>query len=122
MPIPRYPLPAWHLDPMPPVEAALRRTRRRRAFIGALVLAALALFLYWRYVAEVPLDHTGIEDHFKYGSIGSEYGNGIPFRIWQVLPEMFPEHLPKNGLSGYEALGFVVERDRDGRPVSDTPV
>lgn len=122
MPLPRYPLPTWHLDPPTPVEAALRRTRRRRAFILALVLAALALLVYWRYVAEVPRDFTSIEDHFKYGSIGSEYGNGVPFRIWQVLPEMFPEHLPRNGLSGYEALGFVVERDKDGRPVSDTPI
>lgn len=122
MPIPRYPLPAWHLDPPPPVEAELRRIRRRRAFLLALVLAGLGLLVYWRYVAEVPRDFSKIEDHFKYGSIGSEYGNGVPYRIWQILPEMFPEHLPKNGLAGYESMGFVVERDKEGRPLFETPV
>ena len=36
----------------------------------------------------------GHHDHFKYGSIGSEAGKGIPYRIWKVLPVMFPEYLP----------------------------
>ena len=122
MPIPRYPLPSWHLDPPTPVVATLRRTRRRRAFFLALVVVALGFFIYWRYVAEVPVDYSKVDDHFKYGSIGSEYGNGIPYRIWQVLPEMFPEYLPKNGLPGYESLGFAVEKDKNGRPLFDTPV
>jgi hypothetical protein len=122
MPVTRYSLPDWHLDPLLPVESSIRRSRRRRSFVLLLVLAGLAMFLYWRYVAEVPRDYTDIEDHFKYGSIGSEYGNGIPFRIWQVLPELFPEHLPQNGLIGYESLGFVVERDIAGQPVHDTPI
>jgi len=122
MPLPQYPLPVWHLDPLPPVEAKLRQMKRRRVFIVLLVLAALGLLIYWRYVAEVPRDFSKIDDHFKYGSIGSEYGNGLPFRIWQVLPEMFPEYLPKNGLTGYESLGFVVEKDKDGRPLFETPI
>jgi hypothetical protein len=122
MPIRRYPLPVWHLDPPTPVEAELRRFRRGLMFVIFLILVALALFLYWRYVAELPRDYTDIHDHFKYGSIGSEYGNGVPYRIWEILPEMFPEHLPKNGLKGYEALGFVVERGEDGRALSETPV
>ena len=31
-----------------------------------------------------------IVEHFKYGSIGSEE-NGLPYRVWQALPRLFPE-------------------------------
>ncbi|WP_337174227.1 hypothetical protein [Paludisphaera sp.] len=122
MPLPRHPLPRWEMDPPTPVERHIRDRRRRRAFLAFLAVAALAMFVYWRYLADVPRDYTRVEDQFKYGSIGSEQGNGVPYWIWKVLPEMFPEHLPRNGLSGYEALGFVVERDAEGRPLHDTPV
>ena len=53
--------------------------------------------------------------------------DGIPLRIWQVLPELFSEYLPDDGagylrippsertyLDGYAQLGFLVE---DGQPL-----
>jgi len=56
-------------------------------------------------------------DHFKYGSIGSDnLHGGFPYRILQVLPEMFPEHLPKNGRASWEAFGLITEKDKD-RPI-----
>jgi mono/diheme cytochrome c family protein len=115
-------------DPLDPVqEYELRRSRRRRLIIGV-VLFLLFLAVYWGVLAEVPEDHTGIEDHFKYGSIGSEPAAGVPYWIWQVLPEMFPEHLPdpdrfralppaeRTALAGYAQFGFVVEDDKE-RPI-----
>lgn len=49
-------------------------------------------------------------ERFKYGSIGNESAEGVPYLIWMVLPEMFPEHLPGRG---YESLGFVWEKGRE---------
>jgi hypothetical protein len=39
-----------------------------------------------------PEDFADIEDQFKYGSIGSDHfmARGIPYFIWEILPEMFP--------------------------------
>jgi len=56
-------------------------------------------------------------DHFKYGSIGNDEANGLPYLIWRVLPRVFADLLP--GPGGYAALGFVWEPGRDH---SDAPV
>jgi mono/diheme cytochrome c family protein len=48
-------------------------------------------------------------EHFKYGSVGIEAEEGLPYWIWQVLPRMFEDKLP----GGYAALGFVWEPDRE---------
>jgi len=54
--------------------------------------------------------YADIEDHFKYGSIGGEEANGIPYWIWKVLPVMFPDKLPGEG---YTSLGFISEPEQD---------
>ena len=54
-----------------------------------------------------------IEEEFKYGSIGAEAQEGIPYWIWQVLPRMFADKLPPGG---YGALGMIWE------PGHDTPI
>ncbi len=48
---------------------------------------------------------------FKYGSIGSEATQGIPYWIWLVLPKVFPDYLP--GPGGYAALGIPWEQGRE---------
>ena len=48
-------------------------------------------------------------EHFKYGSVGIEAEEGLPYWIWQVLPRMFADKLP----GGYASLGFVWEPDRE---------
>src|SRR5580765_7252456 len=59
-----------------------------------------------------------IEDHFKYGSIGTEKTVGLPYPIWRVLPIVFEDKLPKRPGTGYERLGFVSEGG--GRPIGTT--
>jgi hypothetical protein len=92
-----------------------------------LLLAVLGLIkAYWLWqdrfgepldFADEPVDFAKEEDHFKYGSIGSDnLTRGLPFLIWKVLPEMFPDHLPKTGKGGYEAFGLIVEPGID-RPI-----
>jgi hypothetical protein len=50
-------------------------------------------------------------DHFKYGSVGTEAVEGIPYWIWVVLPRLFPEKLPGSG--GYTSLGLTWEEGRE---------
>jgi hypothetical protein len=54
-----------------------------------------------------------IEDLFKYGTMGSEEYTGIPYWLWAVLPDAFPDKLPQNGKPGYAAFGFLYEEGRD---------
>ena len=37
------------------------------------------------------------EEHFLYGSVGTEAEQGVPYWIWLVLPRVFPEYLPRPG-------------------------
>lgn len=46
-------------------------------------------------------------EHFKYGSIGAEV-NGYPYVIWKILPNLFPERVPR----GWETFGFSYEAER----------
>ena len=50
---------------------------------------------------------------FNHGSIGNEETQGLPFWIWRVLPQIFPEHLPGNR-DGYGTFGVFWAR---GEPV-----
>jgi mono/diheme cytochrome c family protein len=59
------------------------------------------------------------EDHFLFGSIGTEATAGIPYWIWLVLPRIFPEYLPAPG--GYASLG-VLARDGHEMPVGFSKV
>ena len=90
----------------------LKRTGRL-IIIYAVAMALLFLSFVLPSVFSGPEDHANIEDHFKYGSIGSEPANGIPYWIWKALPELFSDKLPG---SGYESLGFIREEGRD-RPI-----
>src|SRR5262245_45100003 len=107
------------IDPV--VLETRHRTRRRLAWLTAVLVVVVAA-VDWRYLAQVPVDYKSPADHFKHGSIGSDSYDGIPLRIWQVLPEMFPEYLPEQGagylripesertyLDGYATFGFIVE-------------
>jgi hypothetical protein len=93
-----------------PVEKEVRRRSRRRLLILALGIAALAIYFLWRLNPNRPVDHSDIEEHFKYGSIGSELANGVPYWILKVLPSLFPDKLPGQG---YASLGFIEEQGRD---------
>ena len=72
-----------------------------------LLAGAAGLHVYYRLyrVAPVP-QFTSAEDHFLYGSIGTEQEHGVPYWIWLVLPRIFPEYLP--GPGGYASIGIMA--------------
>lgn len=86
---------------------------RPRGRLGRLIVAAVAAIglvialVVWNMFyreGEAPYFESD-EDHFLYGSIGTEAQNGVPYWIWLVLPRIFPEFLP--GPGGYAALGLL---------------
>ncbi|MGR6034316.1 MAG: c-type cytochrome [Candidatus Nitrosoglobus sp.] len=95
------------------VELEKRRNPRFIIFsILAISIVVIVIgYFIARFVPEKPVDYKDISEHFKYGSIGSEPVNGLPYWIWKVLPEMFPEKLPGDG--GYASFGFIYEKGRD---------
>ena len=113
---------------MTPEEKYMSRRLRFEYWLPLTALVILASFITLNYIAETPEDFVSEVEHFKYGSIGADSDNGIPYWIWQVLPELFPEHLPdpaafnklpedqRLGLTGYQQFVFIVEDGRD-RPI-----
>lgn len=84
-----------------------------RAMGVLLLLLAIAggVFTYNHFFRALPAPFfASDEDHFLYGSIGTEETDGIPYWIWLVLPRIFPEYLPSPG--GYASLGVL---SKDGR-------
>ncbi len=73
-----------------------------------LIAGGAGYFAWYNFKREVPIVYKSAEDHFKYGSINS---GGIPFLIWEVLPDLFAEHLP--GPGGYKSLGFIWEEGQE---------
>jgi len=81
--------------------------------VGALVAFMVGSYAWYNLFREVPqkLANDSMEEFFKYGSIGGEQQNGLPYWIWLVLPQMFPEYLP--GPGGYASLGLPWEQGRE---------
>lgn len=73
-------------------------------------LVSLTLLL-WSVPGDAQPDPVDPAEHFKYGSVGIEAEEGLPYWIWQVLPQMFPEKLP--GPGGYASFGIVWEPGRE---------
>ena len=91
---------------------------RRFRVIGALLLVLAVFggaFAYYNFFRTLPPPFfQSDEDHFLFGSIGTEDPDGIPYWIWLVLPRIFPEHLPSPG--GYASLG-ILGKDGHEMPV-----
>jgi hypothetical protein len=93
-------------------------TRRRRirwllVAVGAVVVLGLvgATFTYNRFFRQQPAPYfESDEDHFLFGSVGTEETQGVPYWIWLVLPRLFPDLLP--GPGGYASVGLL---SKDGR-------
>jgi Cytochrome c len=88
--------------------------------VCVLIVAATAgagLQLYLAFQRDVPETYQYADEHFMYGSIGSEADGGVPYWIWAVLPRLFPEYLPDRPGEGYARLGFVYESGRHARPI-----
>jgi hypothetical protein len=80
----------------------------RLVLAAAVVLGALVASLVWvKFFRREPAPYfASDEEHFLYGSVGTEEQEGVPYWIWLVLPRIFPEYLPAPG--GYAALGVLA--------------
>jgi hypothetical protein len=80
---------------------------RKGALLAVVVMGAIiGGVVYVNFFRELPAPYfASDEDHFLFGSTGTEADQGVPYWIWLVLPRIFPEHLPRPG--GYAALGLI---------------
>jgi len=75
--------------------------------IMALLLIVGGVFVYVQLFREEPAPYfASDEEHFLYGSIGTEGQDGVPYWIWLVLPRIFPEYLP--GPGGWASIGVLA--------------
>jgi mono/diheme cytochrome c family protein len=95
---------------------AMSGVQRMLSRIGWIAVALLVVilcggaYLLGRFSVDEPVDYVNSEDHFKYGSLGSEHEFGVPYWIWRALPELFADKLPGEG---WQSLGFVFEKGKD---------
>lgn len=82
----------------------------------ALVVGLLVFVLFFRQGdAECSGEGVSEEQAFKCGPMGVERaGGGIPYLVWEVLPDLFPEYLP--GPGGFASLGMIYEKGAE-RPI-----
>ena len=95
--------------------------RRALYFIGLAVVTLGVVTGIWVVVSittDHPVTYESIEDHFKYGSIGSEPGGNLlapiggalpPYWVFKSLPSICSDKLPK----GYATFGFISEEGHD---------
>lgn len=83
--------------------------RRIGVIAAAVLLLAVAGYAWGHYPLDRPVVFADPTDHFKYGSIGGDADPGLPLEVMKVLPEAFPEYLPKGGAHDYTAFGFIRE-------------
>ncbi len=79
--------------------------------IVLVLVGAVAFGAWYNLFREEPQHFDSFEEQFKYGSIGTEGPEGMPYWIWLVLPRMFSEYLP--GPGGYASLGLVWEEGQE---------
>jgi mono/diheme cytochrome c family protein len=82
--------------------------RWRGILLSAVVVSGVAgaMFAYENFFREEPEPYfDSDEDHFLFGSVGTERTDGVPYWIWLVLPRIFPDLLP--GAGGYASLGLL---------------
>ena len=73
------------------------------------LIAAGGVSAYTFLTRDKPVVYSNIVEQYKYGSIGTEELQGIPYELWVVLPEVFADLLPPGPGKGYERFGFLYE-------------
>jgi hypothetical protein len=71
-----------------------------------ILVLVVVLVLWWRkYDSEIQAySMTEGEELFLYGVYENEEENGIPYLVYKILPEMFPNLFPE----GYDNFGFIT--------------
>ncbi len=77
----------------------------------ALLGGGVGLTAWYKFFREEPQHFDSMADQFKYGSIGAEAEDGLPYWVWLVLPRIFHEHL--SGPGGYASLGILWEEGHE---------
>lgn len=88
----------------------MRRVLSTRLAAPLACAAALAASLAMRGTVPSVDAQGAAEEHFKYGSIGIEEHEGLPYWIWQAMPRICPDLLPG---PGYASLGLIWEPGRE---------
>jgi len=95
--------------------------RRALTWFGLATVTLGVLVGIWVVVSlttDRPVTYESIEEHFKYGSIGSEPGGSIlapiggvlpPYWVFTSLPSICSDKLPR----GYSTFGFITEEGKD---------
>lgn len=78
---------------------------------AALLLTGLVALVTGRATMRPMEAQASPEEHFKYGSVGVEENEGLPYWIWQAFPRLCADKLP--GPGGYASLGMVWEAGRE---------
>ncbi|MGE0594533.1 MAG: cytochrome c [Vicinamibacterales bacterium] len=95
-----------------------RRAFRVLALLALTVVVAGGVWAVVSITTDRPVTYEPIEDHFKYGSIGSEPGGRLlspvggalpPYWIFRALPSICRDRLP----NGYATFGFITEPGHD---------
>ncbi|MEQ1909752.1 MAG: cytochrome c [Vicinamibacterales bacterium] len=90
----------------------------RLVWVGVALLGVLAVWVFVSLRSDRPVTYDGIEEHFKYGSIGSEPGGSLlspiggvlpPYWVFTALPSVCSDKLP----NGYATFGFLTEPGKD---------
>jgi len=104
---------AMFTDAMRKLGCCIKACKPVRIGLAVLAVVLVVAFTGWYKLCREE-SQTGLsnpEEWFKYGSIGAERTEGIPYWIWRIMPKMFPEYLP--GPGGYAALGLPWEQGKD---------
>jgi len=91
----------------------MRRIFWRAIFVLLIILVVGAGGLYLLLFRPVAQDPTNdLADLFNHRSIGNEEAQGLPYWIWRVLPQIFPDHLPGNK-DGWGTFGLYWQAGDD---------
>jgi Cytochrome c len=101
-----------------PVDRWQHNLRRIIILILVALVSVTVVFLILYFTSDRPTLYSDIQEHFKYGSIGSEPGGNVitsvggvlpPYLVFKALPKVCPDKLP----GGYASLGLVFEPGHD---------
>jgi len=94
----------------------ISRWFKRLGVLTLLGLLGLGIYLFWRLSIDRPETFADPVAQFKYGSTGGDKNFGIPYSMWQAMPVLFKDLLPKGREEeGWAALGFLYE-DKEAWP------